>query len=290
MLYLGLDLGSLTCDAVLLDDEGRLVSWAVVPTGARHAEAMARARAEAVSKAGCRDEDIAAVVSTGYGRERVEGRLAAVTEITCHARGITHLLPGTEVLLDIGGQDSKAIRIAPDGKVADFAMNDRCAAGTGRFLEVMARALEVEVADLGELDAQARGNLTLTSLCTVFAESEVVGLVAAGTEVPEIVRGLHRAIASRAQALVRRVARDMSPGRPPHPRPPTGLTHPPTADPRGPPVLAMSGGVARNRGVVRALSEALGWEIGVPPEPDIVGALGAALIALERAARGPSRT
>lgn len=264
MLYLGLDLGSLTCDAVLLDDEGRLVSWAVVPTGARHAEAMARARVEVVSKAGRRDEDIAAVVSTGYGRERVEGRLAAVTEITCHARGITHLLPGTEVLLDIGGQDSKAIRIAPDGKVVDFAMNDRCAAGTGRFLEVMARALEVEVADLGELDARAHGHLTLTSLCTVFAESEVVGLVAAGTEVPEIVRGLHRAIASRAQALVRRVARDLR-------------------SPR----MAMSGGVARNRGVVRALSEALGWNIAVPPEPDIVGALGAALVARERTGAAP---
>lgn len=259
MLYLGLDLGSLTCDAVLLDGEGQVVSWAVVPTGARHVEAMSRARAEALARAGARDEDIVAVVSTGYGRERVEGRLAAVTEIACHARGIEYLIPGTEVLLDIGGQDSKAIRLGPGGRVLDFALNDRCAAGTGRFLEVMARALEVEVSELGDLDARARGSVTLTSLCTVFAESEVVGLVASGVEVPEIVRGLHRAVASRAQVLVRRVARD-------------------ARSPR----MAMSGGVARNRGVVAAVSEALGWEISVPPEPDIVGALGAALIARER--------
>lgn len=262
MLYLGLDLGSLTCDAVLIDQEARIVSWAVVPTGARHVEAMTRARAEVLARANASERDVAGVVSTGYGRERVEDRLAAVTEITCHARGIIHVLPGTEVLLDIGGQDSKAIRIAPDGKVVDFAMNDRCAAGTGRFLEVMARALEVEVTALGDLDALARGDLTLTSLCTVFAESEVVGLVAAGTEVPEIVRGLHRAIAARAKALVRRVARDLTAPR-----------------------MAMSGGVARNRGVVRALSESLGWPIAVPPEPDIVGALGAALYARDRSSR-----
>ncbi len=259
MLYLGLDLGSLTCDAVLLDTEGRIVGWAVVPTGARHSEAMSRARAEALRRAGASESDIAAVVSTGYGRERVGDRLAAVTEVTCHARGISHLIPGTEVLLDIGGQDSKAVRIGPGGKVLDFAMNDRCAAGTGRFLDVMARALEVEVTDLGDLDAQAQGNLTLTSLCTVFAETEVVGLLAQGVDVPEVVRGLHRAIASRAQALVRRVARGLD-------------------SPR----MAMSGGVARNRGVVRAVAEALGWEVEVPPEPDIVGALGAALIARER--------
>ena len=265
-MFLGLDLGSLTCDAVLLDADGRVVAWSVVPTGARHTDAVARARAEVLARAGVREDQVLAVVSTGYGRERVEQRLAAVTEITCHARGILYRLPGTEVLLDIGGQDSKAIRIGAGGKVLDFAMNDRCAAGTGRFLEVMARALEVEPADLGDLDARADQAVPITATCTVFAESEVVGLLAAGVEVPPIVRGLHRAIASRAQALVRRVAGGLS-------------------SPR----MAMSGGVARNQGVVRAVSEALGWPISVPPEPDTIGALGAALIAKERFESARSR-
>lgn len=260
-LFLGLDLGSLTCDAVLIDREGQILAFSVVPTGARHVEAMARARQEVLSKAMAREEDIVAIVSTGYGRERVPDRTMSVTEITCHAKGIWALLPGTDVLLDIGGQDSKAIRLGPSGKVLDFAMNDRCAAGTGRFLDVMARALEVEVSELSALDAQAKGDLKITSMCTVFAETEVVSLVAASTPVPEIVRALHRAIAARNAALVRRVARDLK-----------GLK------------VAMSGGVARNRGVVRALEEALSVPIYVPQEPDIVGALGAALIGLERVA------
>jgi len=163
------------------------------------------------------------------------------------------------VLVDIGGQDSKAIRMDESGKVMEFAMNDKCAAGTGRFLEAMARALEVEVCDLGELDSGATGDLTLSSMCTVFAESEVVSLIADGQEQAEIVAGLHRAIARRTQALVARVASRLD-----------GLP------------VAMSGGVARNPGVVRALGRALGAEIAVPPEPDIVGALGAALVARDR--------
>lgn len=260
MYFLGLDLGSLTCDAVLLDRNGRILAFSVVPTGAKHAQAVARAKAEVLASASVREDEIVATVSTGYGRERVEGRLLAATEITCHARGITYVFADTEVLVDIGGQDSKAIRLGKGGKVLDFAMNDRCAAGTGRFLEVMARALEVEVSELGDLDAQAHADVHITSVCTVFAETEVIGLVANGVEVPEIVRGLHRAIALRTAALVRRVWQE----------------------PRAP-VMAMSGGVARNQGVVRALRERLGWEILVPPEPDIIGALGAALLAKEKA-------
>jgi predicted CoA-substrate-specific enzyme activase len=260
--YLGVDIGSLSCDAVIIDWEGRPVAWSVVPTGARNLESIARARREALESAGVAEEDLNSVVATGYGRDRVEGRLAAVTEITCHARGIRELFPDTAVLVDIGGQDSKAIRFDGSGSVSDFAMNDKCAAGTGRFLEAMARALEVGVDELGGLDRGAKGGLTLSSMCTVFAESEVVSLIAEGAEVPEIVNGLHRAIANRAQALVKRVAPDL-----------TGLS------------VAMSGGVARNRGVVRALSKLLGRPIAVPDEPDTVGALGAAHIARERAGK-----
>jgi predicted CoA-substrate-specific enzyme activase len=259
MYYLGVDIGSLTCDAVLVDEDGRTVAWSVVPTGARNQEAIDRARSEVLQSAGIAPDDLGAVIATGYGRNRVDGRLAAVTEITCHARGIQALLPGVEVLVDIGGQDSKAIRLDGDGHVLEFAMNDKCAAGTGRFLEAMARALEVDIDQLGGLDEGATGGLTLSSMCTVFAESEVVSLIAEGTEVCEIVAGLHRAIASRTQALAARVDPNIS-----------GLR------------VAMSGGVARNPGVVRALAEALDCQIDVPPEPDTVGALGAALIAREK--------
>ena len=261
-LYLGIDVGSLSCDALLVDGAGVTVGWAVVPTGARNVEAIARARAEALAAAGADETAVSALVATGYGRNRVDGRLAAVTEITCHARGIRALFPKVDVLVDIGGQDSKSILIDGAGRVARFAMNDKCAAGTGRFLEAMARALEVEVGELAGLDRDGRDDVTLSSMCTVFAESEVVSLIAEGAPVPDIVRGLHKAIASRTRALVRRVATDLD-----------GLE------------VAMSGGVARNLGVVRALGAALGCDIAVADAPDTVGALGAALIARDRSRR-----
>ncbi len=259
MHYLGIDIGSLSCDAVLIDDSENIVASTVVPTGARNIEAIRRARGEVLAAAGISEKDLAAVVATGYGRDRVEERLASVTEITCHGRGIRKLLPGTDVLIDIGGQDSKVIRFDGHGNVSDFAMNDKCAAGTGRFLEAMARALEVDIDQLEKLDQGATGNLTLSSMCTVFAESEVVSLIADGAEVAEIAAGLHRAIATRQHTLVKRVAPDITDMK-----------------------IAMSGGVARNRGVVRALEKLLGRPVAVPDEPDTVGALGAALIAMER--------
>jgi predicted CoA-substrate-specific enzyme activase len=259
MIYLGIDIGSLSCDAVLVDSDGAIVAWSVVPTGARNLQAIERARSEVMARAKIEPSEVAGTVATGYGRDRVDDRLASVTEISCHARGITALQPGTQVLVDIGGQDSKAIRLEDSGRVLEFAMNDKCAAGTGRFLEAMARALEVDVDDLGDLGRGATSDLTLSSMCTVFAESEVVSLIAEGTALEEIVAGLHRAIARRTQSMVKRVAPNLK-----------GLK------------VAMSGGVARNRGVVRALGSALGCEISVPEEPDIVGALGAALIARDR--------
>jgi predicted CoA-substrate-specific enzyme activase len=261
MFYIGIDIGSLSCDGVIINDDLDLCASSVVPTGARNIEAIQRVKADILSQAGITDQDIRATVSTGYGRNRVEDKLAAVTEITCHARGIIHLFPETRLLIDIGGQDSKTIRLDENGRVVDFAMNDKCAAGTGRFLEAMARALEVDIDELGHLDADARENLTLSSMCTVFAESEVVSLIANGVAVPEIARGLHRAIASRTISMVRRVAQNNSADFP----------------------TAMSGGVARNPGVVRELATMLGTDIRVPEQPDIVGALGSALIARERA-------
>ncbi len=260
MYYIGIDIGSLSCDAVLIDEKAKILATSVVPTGARNQEAISNARYETLTASGIAERDIKATVSTGYGRERVKNRVAAITEITCHARGIQHLLDGIRILIDIGGQDSKAIMMDKEGHVVDFAMNDKCAAGTGRFLEAMARALQVDIKDIGKLDRGATSDLKLSSMCTVFAESEVVSLIADGVEVNEIVKGLNRSIAFRSMTLVKRII----------------------SDPNGFPI-AMSGGVAHNKGVVRAISDALKTKIRVPHKPDIVGALGAALIARDRA-------
>ncbi len=261
MYYLGIDIGSLSCDAVLIDSGSAIAASTVVPTGARNREAISRATDEALRIAGISRTDIAAVVSTGYGRDRVDERLASMTEITCHARGITALLPGTGLLIDIGGQDSKAILLGKEGHVVDFAMNDKCAAGTGRFLEAMARALQVDIDDMADMDIGAKGKQSISSMCTVFAESEVVSLIADGAPVNEIVRGLNRAIASRILSLVKRTTLQYSAMK-----------------------IAMSGGVARNSGVVRAIASLMDCEVAVPENPDTVGALGAAIIAKEKSA------
>jgi predicted CoA-substrate-specific enzyme activase len=196
---------------------------------------------------------MAAVVSTGYGRRRVEGRAAAVTEITCHARGISYLLPHTRVLVDIGGQDSKAILFDDSGAVADFAMNDKCAAGTGRFLEVMARALEVDLDAFGALSLKADRPAAISSLCTVFAESEVISLIAKGERRENIIAGIHQSIGARVITMAKRV----------------GIKAP----------LMMTGGVAKNIGVVKALEENAGLAVRVSPQAQVNGAIGAALIA-----------
>ena len=258
MAYLGIDIGSLSCDAVILDDIGNILASAVVPTGAKNIEAIERATREVLDLAGISKDQIRSTVSTGYGRDRVAERSAAVTEITCHAKGILKFYPQTNILIDIGGQDSKVIQIGPKGKVMDFSMNDKCAAGTGRFLEAMARTLEVDLEDMAQLDQGAQGKVTISSMCTVFAESEVVSLIAQGAEIREIVFGLNRSIGSRTNSLAKRFLST------------NGENH-----------LAMSGGVARNQGVVRALGGLFGKEILVPEQPDIIGALGAALIAME---------
>ena len=260
MYYLGIDIGSLSCDAVLIDEKKNILSSSVIPTGVKNIESIARVKKNVLDASKIMEKDIRSIISTGYGRSRVKERDGAVTEITCHAKGIKHVIPETRILIDIGGQDSKAMKLDPDGNVVDFAMNDKCAAGTGRFLEAMARALEVDINELGDLDKGATRGLVLSSMCTVFAESEVVSLIANGTEQKEIARGLNRAIAARTHSLVRRVAKNTN-----------GLT------------VSMSGGVARNKGVVKAVAESMNIEkVNTPETPDIIGALGAAIIASER--------
>lgn len=252
----GIDIGSLSAEAIVLSGN-QTKGYGILNTGFDSRRAAKDALNLALADAGCTRDDISFTVATGYGRVNVPFADLQVTEITCHARGAVFLLPGTRTVIDIGGQDSKVIRVDERGTVTDFVMNDKCAAGTGRFLEVMARALETEVDVLSDLAATARCAAPITNVCTVFAESEVVSLVGQGTPRDEIVRGLLVSVAERTVNLVHRV----------------GLAR----------EVAMTGGVAKNRGVVQAISERLGVPVHIPPEPQIVGALGAALIALSRA-------
>jgi (R)-2-hydroxyacyl-CoA dehydratese activating ATPase len=254
----GIDIGSLTAKVLILEsgEDGRVVSFSIVRSGGAFRKAMERAVDEALDSAGLQREDIRHVVSTGYGREIVPFSNSTVTEITCHARGVKHLFPDVHTLIDIGGQDSKVIGIDERGGVSDFVMNDKCAAGTGRFLEVMATALETEVGMLGKLSLRSEKQVKVSSMCTVFAESEVVSLLSKECSKADIAAGIHEAIARRISGMVGQI----------------GMRE----------KVAMVGGVAKNTGVVRSLERILGTSFRIPEEPQLTGALGAALIAKER--------
>ena len=232
---------------------GEVVSYAIVPTLASSEVAAGSAFEQALARAAIAEADVARVVATGYGRASIDFAAKTVTEITCHALGARRLFAQARTVIDIGGQDSKVIRLADDGRVEDFSMNDKCAAGTGRFLEVMARSLDTDLGSLGRLSALSTENVRISSTCTVFAESEVVALVAKGAAKEDIIRGLHRSVAERVYAMVARLRAE------------------------GP--FVMTGGVAKNSGVVAALEERLGASLLLPEEPQIVGALGAAIVA-----------
>ena len=255
MLYAGIDIGSLSTDVVLLDAERAVRGSAITATGASTRKAVREALDAALAAAEATEADIVCTVATGYGRDRVESADLRVTEITCHARGARHLFPGALTVLDIGGQDSKVIRLAQDGRVADFAMNDKCAAGTGRFLEVMARTLEMDLEQMGARSLHASRSLPVSSTCTVFAESEVISLIASGAAPDDIAWGVHLAISERIAALAERI----------------GIAPP----------AVMTGGVAKNPAARKALEDRFRVRFLVPQEPQLAGALGAALIALE---------
>ncbi|MGE5248440.1 MAG: acyl-CoA dehydratase activase, partial [Verrucomicrobiota bacterium] len=205
MLFAGIDVGSLSTDVVLLDGDRNVAGASIVPTGASIRKASREALDAALSIACASTAEIVYLVATGYGRERVEFADHRVTEITCHARGARHLFPGALTVLDIGGQDSKVIRLGMDGRVVDFAMNDKCAAGTGRFLDVMARTLEMDLEQMGKRSLLASRTLHVSSTCTVFAESEVVSLIASGAAPDDIAWGVHLAISERIAALAERI-------------------------------------------------------------------------------------
>ena len=251
----GLDIGSLSTKTVILDQNQKVLSYDILLTTGDSRKAGEESFGRALKAAKLSKNEIECVVTTGYGRDNLPFANKEVTEITAHAKGAYFLYPDTRTVLDIGGQDSKAINLDHTGQVIDFMMNDKCAAGTGRFLEVMAHALGIPLEKLGELSQQSSNPATISSFCTVFAESEVVSLVAEGRAKSDIVKGLHEAIAERTYTLLNKVK---------------------VIEP-----ITMTGGVAKNIGVVNALEHKLKLKLSIPEEPQIVGALGAALIALK---------
>lgn len=253
----GIDSGSTSTDVVILDKEGNIVSSTVIPTGGGASVSAEKSLSLAVEKAGIDETDIIRIVTTGYGREYLENGDESVTEITCHAKGAHYLNPAVRTIIDIGGQDIKAIRIDENGKVRNFLMNDKCAAGTGRFLELMARTLGLSLEEMSTLGLTWNENVPISSMCTVFAESEVVSLIAQNKAKPDIVHGLNVSVASKVGALASRLGEEGE--------------------------YMLTGGVANNPGVVKELEKKLGRSLYICREAQICGALGAALTALEKA-------
>ncbi len=245
---------------VIVDQDDRVMAAIIGPTGAEHRHQAMQVMDEAVSQAGLTIEQLGFIVATGYGRINVPFADKQITEITCHARCLRFLFPCIRTIIDIGGQDSKGIKLDAAGKVANFVMNDKRAAGTGRFLDVMADTLGIKLGDMGKLSLKARQTLPISSTCTVFAEHEVVSRLSEGAEVADIIAGLHAAIAKRVVNMVciLGVERD----------------------------VAFTGGGAKNAGLVKAIEEKIGCKLLVASEPLITGAFGAALLGKELAARG----
>ncbi len=255
MYVCGIDVGSLSTDLVLMDKKGDLKGYVVLLTGSDPVEAAKDGLESLLSKTGVERSEISRFVATGAGRDAIDFVDERITEITCLAAGVHHVCPDCRTIIDIGGQDTKVISLSEDGKVLEFEMNDKCAAGTGRFLEVMASALGVPLDKMGPISLKAEKPALISSVCTVFAESEVVSLVSQGKPLEEILRGVHESIADRVMSLAERIqVRDR---------------------------VAITGGVAKNVGVVRALEEKLGRKLFVYDEPQIVGAIGACVIALK---------
>ncbi len=251
----GVDVGSTQTKAIIVNDRGEIQARGLVDTGANVVQAAQNAFDSAIAAKGIPEEEIKYVIGTGYGRYRVTFGNAQVTEISCHGRGASHLFPGTRTVVDMGGQDTKAIRIGETGEIEDFCMNDKCAAGTGRFLGAASAALQIPLNELGTTALRSRRPVRITTTCTVFAESEVLAWLGKGKKVEDILWGVHKSIASRSAGLLRRV----------------GLKE----------EVTFTGGVSRNQAMVAALEEKLGLPLNVCEENHFIGALGAALFALD---------
>ena len=258
----GIDSGSTSTDVVILDQNGKIKSTMIIPTGGGAMMSAEKSLAAAVEKAGIQEEDIVRIVTTGYGRAYIDSGDDSITEITCHAKGAHYLNPNVRTIIDIGGQDIKAISIDEHGAVTNFLMNDKCAAGTGRFLEMMARTLGLSLEEMSVKGLEWKENIVISSMCTVFAESEVVSLVAQNKNVADIIHGLNVSVASKVGALAARLGK------------------------KNPGEYMMTGGVAKNQGIINALEEKLGAKLYICDEAQLCGALGAALFANEKCTAG----
>lgn len=251
----GVDVGSTQTKAVIINENQEIVARALTDTGANVVSAAENAFAETLKEAGLREEEVEYVIGTGYGRYRVTFGNTQVTEISCHGRGAAHMFPNTRTVVDMGGQDTKAISVSPTGEIIDFCMNDKCAAGTGRFLGAASSALDIPLGKLGEVALEAERPVKISTTCTVFAESEVLSWLGKGKKIEDILWGVHQSIAARSIGLLRRVGVEDE--------------------------VTFTGGVAKNIGMVKALNDGLDLKVNVSEDSHYMGALGAALFALD---------
>jgi (R)-2-hydroxyacyl-CoA dehydratese activating ATPase len=251
LYFAGLDLGSTMTKLVIIDMHERICSRVIYHSGAEHRRLANKVMEEGLERAGLNFESIDYVVATGYGRMVVPFADRQITELTCHTRGLFQIFPHVRLAIDIGGQDSKVMQIS-NGKLLDFAMNDKCAAGTGRFLEIIASTLNLKIDELGDISLKSERKVHISSTCTVFAQQEVIKRLSEGLPIEEIVAGIHDAIASRVARMADRLIVE--------------------------PDVIFTGGVAKNIGMIKALEERLGCKVMVPAEPLLSGALGAALL------------
>jgi predicted CoA-substrate-specific enzyme activase len=254
LYFAGVDIGSTMTKVVLTDKSSNLISAIKGPTGPEHRQLANEVMRQALEQASLQIDDISYIVATGYGRVNVPFADLQITELSCHARAVSGLFPNARTAIDIGGQDTKCMKI-DNGRLISFVMNDKCAAGTGRFLEVTATALGIRLEDMGDISLRATKQIQISNICTIFAQQEVVALLSRGEKLEDIVAGLHNSLSSRVAVLARRL----------------GIR----------PDLVLTGGVAMNTGMVRAMKESLGCELFVPEEPLLTGAFGAAILANE---------
>ncbi len=262
MYFAGVDIGSTMTKVVLMDADGTILSTIKGPTGPEHRRQANEVMGMALKQAKVPLKQVAYIVATGYGRLNVPFADRQITELSCHARGVYSLFPNVRTAIDIGGQDAKCLKIQ-HGKLVDFVMNDKCAAGTGRFLEVIAATLGIKLEDLGALSLKSAKRVAISNVCTIFAQQEIVARLSEGEKAEDIIAGMHDALASRVATLAQRLKIE--------------------------PDVVLTGGVAKNIGMVKAMKERLGCELLVPEEPLLTGALGAAILAKEnymKAAKG----
>jgi predicted CoA-substrate-specific enzyme activase len=262
LYFAGVDIGSTMTKVVLMDADGTILSTIKGPTGPEHRQLANEVMRMALEQAKVPLKEVAYIVATGYGRLNVPFADRQITELTCHARGVYSLFPSVRIAIDIGGQDAKCMKIHK-GKLVDFVMNDKCAAGTGRFLEVIAATLGIKLEDLGALSLKSTKKVSISNVCTIFAQQEIVARLSEGEKTEDIIAGMHDALASRVVTLAKRFKVE--------------------------PDVVLTGGVAKNIGMVKAMKESLGCELLVPEEPLLTGALGAAILARENYMKATSQ-